>query len=697
MKIFTCLIRVACLGAVLFCTRCAPLHPGIRGEERPYRYPELSKTEISLDGEFRFITDPENLGLLNGYHQPSFNHKNWREIHAPATWESQGFTIKHPGNEEPLPYNGLAWYRKEIAIPEDWTGRSLTIDLGRVDDREICFWNGNKIGESKGLQFENRFSIPPDIVRYGKKNLLAVRVFDTGGEGGIVTGPLTLRPELPWKEISLSVETPGGLFIYEPNTPIPIDLILKNPVPAPLDISLSMTIRDFEEIVTYHENCPIRLNEGMNTVLSMTIPPQERGHYDCTIDIFGSEEMKIKTFRTSFCVLAPPVRFTDPSSSPFALGGGALFHIDFTEHPTVGERRLSQHARIGALWGRNDLWWGVIEPERGSWDFSKLDSAVDLFEKHGINLLGILCYSTEWLKGRAPVTDEQVRYFAEYSRKMAERYRGRIKYWEVWNEPNIRPFWEPRPDPEDYANLLRAASKAVREAAPEARVIGMVTSLTDLDFIEKALKKGAGKYMDVVSVHPYQLDPPTRRGPSTELGKIRRLRELLDRYECSRPIWITECGWQSLGGVTEQKQAEYLVKLYVLTLAEGLVERIYWFNLTDWGKRSSPEGGHFGLVHMDHSPKPSFAAFYTMVEQLHDFKEVKRLVLPDETAGFEFSFQEGRRVRIYWNEKGPREVAVPEAARMINLVGKNEGNTRGRITVDQTPRYIVWDTGKYSN
>ncbi len=658
-------------------------------EEMPYVFPRLSRTEISLDGSYRFITDPHNKGLLKSYHLPSFNDSLWKKIRAPDTWESQGITAENPHlPNDSTPYSGYAWYRKWIYVPQEWAGRDLEINLGRIDDSEVCFWNGEKLGESKGLQFANRFTIPARRVKFGGKNLLAVRVLDTGGEGGIVNGPLTLRPHLSWDALSLTVHTPRDVFIFEPHKPVRLELCFQNPLDAVVDVSAIITIRNFDEIVVFRERFDVRLNRGRPTLLTVEMSPQPRGHYDCKIEIQRGD-LNLKTFWTSYVVIGPAIEFADVQKSPFGLCGGALFHISLAEHKTLGMRRLLQHARAGAYWGRNDLWWGAIEPQKGKWDFSKADSTVSYFTRNHINLLGILCYSTPWLKDAAPTTDEEIADYANYAVKMAKHYGNQVRYWEVWNEPNILPFWSPKPDASDYARLLKATYTAVKKATPEIQIVGMVTSLTDLSFIKKVLKSGAGKCMDVLSVHPYQIQPPTDRGRGTEQGKIHALRKLMSKYDCNVPIWITECGWQTLGAVTEHVQAEYLVKFFTLTLAEGLIERIYWFNLSDWGGRFSAEGGHFGLVHSDQSPKASYAAYYTMVEQLHDFKDVRRISLPEGVYGFDFTFTDGHKVRVLWTERTPRILSVPRMASVVSLVGRDLGPTGGRVLIDHTPRYIT--------
>ena len=109
----------------------------------------------------------------------------------------------------------------------------------------------------------------------------------------------------------------------------------------------------------------------------------------------------------------------------------------------------------------------------------------------------------------------------------------------------------------------------------------------------------------------------------------------------------------------------------------------------DWGERFSPEGGHFGLVHLDHTPKPSYAAYYTMVELLHDYTGIERLNLPGSLFGFDFSFKDGHKVRVLWSEKAPQYRDIPEGSRVIDLMGRELKSLDNRVLIDKTPHYIV--------
>jgi alpha-L-fucosidase 2 len=125
----------------------------------------------------------------------------WQTIRAPGFWEEQ--------NPQWAKYDGFAWYRCFVKVPETMKGGSLKLELGSVDDCDESFVNGRKVGATgsmppnyEGLSGPTRsYAVPADLVRWGDWNLVAVRVYDKGGGGGIARG--TLRLLAPKSEIRL--------------------------------------------------------------------------------------------------------------------------------------------------------------------------------------------------------------------------------------------------------------------------------------------------------------------------------------------------------------------------------------------------------------------------------------------------------------------------------------------------------------
>ncbi len=125
---------------------------------------------------------------------PSYGQDAWTSLKVPGAWESQS-----DGRFAEL--DGFAWYRCFVKVPENWQGSRLLLTLVAADDVDEAYFNGDKVGANGGMPplFAKPSSsvrrpavIDPDQVRFGQENLIAIRVYDHGGQGGIIKGPIQL-------------------------------------------------------------------------------------------------------------------------------------------------------------------------------------------------------------------------------------------------------------------------------------------------------------------------------------------------------------------------------------------------------------------------------------------------------------------------------------------------------------------------
>jgi type 1 glutamine amidotransferase len=131
----------------------------------------------------------------------------WVSLSVPGTWDARsgGYLIG---------YDGFAWYRCWVNVPEAWKGNELTLSVPAVDNAHEAFFNGTKLGGAgsmppeyaNGLGSEQPYTVPADKVRFGGANLVAVRVYDNGGRGGfkgeapsVSLGDKTIRLEGKWQ------------------------------------------------------------------------------------------------------------------------------------------------------------------------------------------------------------------------------------------------------------------------------------------------------------------------------------------------------------------------------------------------------------------------------------------------------------------------------------------------------------------
>ena len=212
---------------------------------------------------------------------------------------------------------------------------------------------------------------------------------------------------------------------------------------------------------------------------------------------------------------------------------GVCAHLNRWEFPELG-RELDMIRDAGIGFVRTDMDWGQVQPDENSWDFSRWDAVIGEAQKRGIEILPILNGNPHFAK----VPSENLGAWGAYVKKCVERYRGRVKYWEVFNEPDLAPFW--RDDPGGYFKALKCAYETIKEADPSAVVLTGGFAGVPEKYIEELFKLGASDFFDVMNVHPYDGDFPPEEGLARRLA---RLRALMQKYGAGgRPVWITEIG-----------------------------------------------------------------------------------------------------------------------------------------------------------
>ena len=99
---------------------------------------------------------------------------DWRTMALPNAWEWQGLEN----------FDGIVWFQKVVDIPARWAGKALTLKVGKVDDIDITWFNGTKVGETDGYWIARNYTVPAELVKAGKA-VITVKVKDGSGQGGI--------------------------------------------------------------------------------------------------------------------------------------------------------------------------------------------------------------------------------------------------------------------------------------------------------------------------------------------------------------------------------------------------------------------------------------------------------------------------------------------------------------------------------
>ena len=181
--------------------------------------------------------------------------------------------------------------------------------------------------------------------------------------------------------------------------------------------------------------------------------------------------------------------------------------------------------------------WKDLEPTKGGWEWLRMDYYVNAARAANQEIIYTFGMTPLWASARPSDSGAEPASLADwrnYVRTVALRYKGRVKYWELWNEVNIDDFYTGSVDA--MIELTRAAREELKAVDPTNVVLSPNVSVFGFPWLDEFLAKGGGAYVDIISWHLYtdyqpELDEPVAAG----------LRDVLAHRGLSdRPIWNTE-------------------------------------------------------------------------------------------------------------------------------------------------------------
>lgn len=309
----------------------------------------------------------------------------------------------------------------------------------------------------------------------------------------------------------------------------------------------------------------------------------------------------------------------------------------------------------GFNWTKVQVRWDGIEPQRGQYQWQVLDNVADETARANVNILFSVVDAPEW--ARPADTDRSVpgppadpQDMARFLAALAERYKGRVQAYEIWNEQNLWYEWggAGKMNAGEYVRLLQAAYPAIKAVDPDAKVIvgaltpagdvadaGGVRARDDRAFLREMFQAGMMGFYDAIGVHPSGFNNPPRDDPQTNTTtttdfkgnwsfyyrNFENYRRIQEEFGDTKPLWFTEFGWASANPaprnypyaaqVTEAQQAEYLAEAIRMARESGYVEAVFLWNLNfapgaepddDFAKRA------FSIIRTDWTPRPAYEA-----------------------------------------------------------------------------------------
>ena len=342
--------------------------------------------------------------------------------------------------------------------------------------------------------------------------------------------------------------------------------------------------------------------------------------------------------------LEPPRTIPNTDVNPY----GANFFLEWEPETWKVEKTLQMAREAGIGWVKQQFPWEDIQlapGKDGFWDerlnkstWEKYDRIVDLARKYDLEVIARLDRPPKWtrLDNRTPqAPPDRFEDYGDFVYAFVSHFKGRVKYYQIWNEPNVYPEWgEQSPDPEGYVRLLRIAYARAREADPNVWILSAPLAqtlessernLTDLEYLERMYQAGAKDCFDILFANAYGFAFPPDAPPRPDqlnFSRVLLLRQIMERYgDANKAVWFNEFGWNAApedfppeklpwARVSEQLQASYTVQAIQKARAEwpwAGVFNIWYFRQAGNHPPDRPEY-YFRMVDPGFTPRPIYHA-----------------------------------------------------------------------------------------
>jgi len=368
---------------------------------------------------------------------------------------------------------------------------------------------------------------------------------------------------------------------------------------------------------------------------------------------------------------------------------GVCTHFGQFKHPDIPWTATTIHD-AGIAWVRDGA--NLSVDDKGELSLPPSTKLyLDALKANNLQLLSVMLGNPLSHDPLAPKTDDARALYIRLLQWNITHLRDYGRAFEIWNEPD-GDFWKPRANPTDYAALVNATYPELKKSEDGKKATILIGSVSwfNWGFIDPLLKSGAAANMDVFALHPYGLPgAPDSAGLQEKLDQLRT--RLDDAGAKEHDVWITEFGYVTqppLGGVTPDVAATYIVREYLLALARPRVKRLFYYDFQDDGDNPRDNECNFGLLKIDGSAKPGYAAYNTMARLLDRKVYTRNLAQADASQCEEFTGDGGKTLAA-WAPEGAGTLACSVTTKAVTVTDLMGNATRisaiaGRITIPLT-------------
>ncbi|HEY1220540.1 MAG: carbohydrate binding domain-containing protein [Bryobacteraceae bacterium] len=428
-------------------------------------------------------------------------------------------------------------------------------------------------------------------------------------------------------------------------------------------MTVNLILQDTSTPYTYYAYRPVTLTGAWQ---QFTIQGQ--------VNDTGSILLMLQTKQTgTFWV--DDVQFTDASGAP--VSGGVPW-------PT---------AKFGTLrlWDTGTAWTS-LEPQQGVWNWQPLDIWVAAAEQHGVqDILLTLGQTPPWASSNpddvnyvgagAPASPTDNQYWRDYITAVAQRYKGRIRYYEIWNEPNDPTYYTG--SVAELAELTAEAYGIIKSVDPGNTVLSPAPYMPG--YLDQLLQAGIAQNVDMIAYHYYETPPEAAAAAIANVNQV-----IAEHGVSAIPVWATEGASGDNTTVPESLAAAYLVRKYLVHLAFGSI-RFDWYA---WGKATT-----FCVGTEENDPRvltEAGSAFGILLNWLHDASLTSASIDASHTWQIGLTLAGRNPGLIVWNPAATVQFAIPGTFHNVSqhdIFGNSTPVEGSTVSIGDSPILLMGRAG----
>lgn len=343
--------------------------------------------------------------------------------------------------------------------------------------------------------------------------------------------------------------------------------------------------------------------------------------------------MKRTRFFAVILLAALPLAAMNISPQPYGI------NVHLAQNTALAKARAA-----GIDWIRIDVDWSVIEASQGKFSYAEVDRVVDYAAANGLSVYASIGSTPDWANNKKGKTypASKVSDWKNFITRTVNRYKSKVKYWGIWNEPNLKLFFALGKD-SFVQQVLLPGIQAIRAADPAAFIVGPELSHktetgSEWYFWMKYILDSVGGQLDVISHHIYEDLGVYYMFELLEEGDkfIPAVKKIVaESGQGNKPFWITETGWQT-HKYSETMQANRYLDMLHTRARKNYPHKVFFYEVID---DSRPAVEPFGILRSNLEAKPAYNTYRDYIAGRlpdpgdPDDEKVNKKCYAEQTAG----------------------------------------------------------------